>query len=64
MTQYYKTAHTVFPNELHQISVPRASMAPSITFHDPHCNSQNINGNRSDIATHIFKPEKWVWSLT
>ena len=37
MTQYYKTAHTAFPNELDQISLPCASMTHATTFHDPHC---------------------------
>ena len=36
MTQYHQTAHTVFPNELAQISLLQASMAPNTTFHDPH----------------------------
>ena len=40
MTQYHKTAHTVSPHELDQISLPQASMAPSGTFHDPHYHSQ------------------------
>ena len=40
VAQYHKTAHTVSPNELDQISLPQASMAPSTTFHDPHCHSQ------------------------
>ena len=37
VTQYHKTAHTVSPYELGQISLPQASMAPSATFHDPCC---------------------------
>ena len=40
VTQYHKTALTVSPNELDQISLPQALMAPSTTFHDPHCNSR------------------------
>ena len=40
VTQYHKTAHTVSLNELDQISLPWASMAPSATFHEPHCRSQ------------------------
>ena len=40
VTQYHKTAHTAFPNELDQISVSCTSMVPTTTFHDPHCNSQ------------------------
>ena len=40
VTQYHKTAHTASPNELDQISLPPASMAPGTTFHDPHCHSQ------------------------
>ena len=63
VTQYHKTAHTVSPNELDQISLLWKSMALGTTFHVPHCQS-NINGNRSDITGHIFKPEKWAWPLT
>ena len=40
VTQNHKTAHTVFPNDLNQISIPRLSMAPSTTFHESHCNSR------------------------
>ena len=40
VTQNHKTAHTVFPNELNQISIPRTSMAPNTTFHESHCNSR------------------------
>ena len=56
MTQYHKTAHTVFPNELDQISVPRASIAPT-TFHDPHCNSQ-IQTEIGQILRHTFLSQK------
>ena len=35
VTQYHKTAHTVSPNELDQISLPHASMPPMTTFHHP-----------------------------
>ena len=37
VTQYHTTVHIASPNELDQISLPQASMAPSTTFHDPHC---------------------------
>ena len=39
MTQYHKTAHTVSPNELDQISLPQASMTPMTIFHHSqfHC---------------------------
>ena len=40
VTQYHKTTHTASPIELDQISLPQVSMAPSTTFHDPHCHSQ------------------------
>ena len=40
VTQYHKTAQTVSPNELDQISLPQTSKAPGTTFHDPHCHSQ------------------------
>ena len=40
VTQNHKTAHTVFPNELNQISIPHTSMAPNTTFHESHCNSR------------------------
>ena len=40
VTQYHKTTHTASPNELDQISLPQASMAPGTTFHDPHYHSQ------------------------
>ena len=36
VTQHHKTAHTVSPNELDQISLPWASMPPSATLPDPH----------------------------
>ena len=38
--QNHKTAHTAFPSELDQISIPQASIAPSTTFHESYCNSQ------------------------
>ena len=40
VTQNHKTAHTVFPNELNEISIPCTSMAPNTTFHESHWNSQ------------------------
>ena len=40
VTQYHKTAHTVSPNELDQISLPQASMAPGTSFHEPYFHSQ------------------------
>ena len=40
VTQNHKTAHTLFPNDLNQISIPRTSIAPSTTFHESHCNSR------------------------
>ena len=40
LTQNHITAHTAFPNELNQISIPHTSMTPSTTFHESHCNSQ------------------------
>ena len=57
MTQYHKTAHTVSPNELDQISLPWASMAPSGTFHDPHCH-RRIQTEIGQILRHTFLGQK------
>ena len=57
VTQNHKTAHTVSPNGLDQISLPRASMPPMTSFYNSqfHC---SITVKVGQILTHTFLSQK------
>ena len=57
MTQYHKTAHTVFPNELNKISLSQESMPHMTTFHHSqfHC---SIYMELDQILGHTFLSQK------
>ena len=58
-----KIAHTVSPNHMGQIQLPRASMPLMTPFHHSTVPLSNISESRSNIMTHIFKCVQKSWLL-